>query len=282
VPINLTISGESAHEFLVEARRLLAGLVPLDMAHVGALPRMDAAAFGEHRIIDRPLAGDQPLRPEDTMLPTSFAPGDPDRPAQTEVATPVLEAPKRGRGRPRAEPKPATFTVRRYGGMTEGEYTDSGQAAELLIELIQQAADEQALDELMQHNAEDMLTWPKERQTEVMESADAVRAVLKSGEPEPPAPTKQRVHNDLDGNPLSAIDVATIPGVRAALNAFCAQDDGTPQGPFYQKARAHMDTLGIVTVGKLDPAKPDDAAKLNALGTWCAEGLGLPVAGSLL
>jgi hypothetical protein len=267
VPIHISIDlapGETLRDVLAAA-----GLIP-------TAPRHAVFGDGDNRVIDLPLAGDQPLRPEDTVRPDSFA----TAPAAPEPAP--AEAPKRGRGRPRAEPKPATFTVRRYGGMLESEYTDSGQAAEVLIGLIQAAGDEQALDELMQHNAEDMLAWPKERQTEVMESADAVRAVLKSGEPEPPAPTNQRVHNDLDGNPLSAIDVATIPGVRAALNAFCAQDDGTPQGPFYQKARAHMDTLGIVTVGKLDPAKPDDAAKLRALGTWCAEGLGLPVAGSLL
>lgn len=206
----------------------------------------------------------------------------------------TAEPPKRAPGRPRkdgspaqprppvpaAEAKPAVFTVRRYGGQTEGEYTDSGQAADVLLGLIREAGDGQALDELMQHNAEEVLTWPKERQQDVIEAADAVRAVMKAGEPEAEAAkpaTPARQHLDLDGQPFHEVTL-DAKGVMTAANACVAMDDGVVHGPHWKDVSDKMAELGITRIGKVDTSKPEGVAALAALGRFCAAKLGLPVA----
>lgn len=211
--------------------------------------------------------------------------------SQPEPApAPAAEPPKRGPGRPRkteaatepagaVETKPAVYTVRRYGGMVEGEYPDSGQAAEALIELVREAHDIEALNSLMAANGDDMKGWPAERIIEATEAAAAVRTVLKTKaeppaeKPAEPAPTSGP-HFALDGTVLKAI-TADKQGAMNGVNAVVAAEGGSG-GPGYTAARAYMDELGVPKVSAL--ADNDD--RLPKLAAWCAQRLGLPIAGA--
>jgi hypothetical protein len=213
--------------------------------------------------------------------------------------TPPADMPKRGRGRPPksaepvrittpaedaevaglppADPQPKVFTVRRYGGAIEGEYTDSGTAAEVLIGLIREAHDEQALVQLSTENAEEVKTWPEERHREVVESAEAVMRVLKSKAEAPaPAAPASGPHFSQKGEVMKEI-TPDMRGAINAINAFVAAGGGAGTSA-YLEAQAFLKDMDVVKVSML----PDGDARIAQIAEWGAKKLGLPLAGALV
>jgi len=194
--------------------------------------------------------------------------------ADPRLAEVTAEPAKRTPGRPRkdgtpAQPKPPApesapttpvYVVRRYGGATEGESTDSGTAAETLIGLIREAGDKEALDSLVRVNSETV--WPDDRWQEISDAEAAARSALALAAANPAAK-----HFTLDGSPLLSLTLdkqGAMDGVRAVVAA---------DGGGYTATKEFMESLGVARVSVLADADPN----LGKIATWCAARLGLPV-----
>ncbi len=230
-----------------------------------ALPRVTTPAE------DAEVAGLPPVPqgPQTMMLDTG--PVAPPAPA------------KRGRPRKDSGPQPEvpapTFTVRRYGGEIEGEFADSGQAMDALLEMIRLAGDYEALKSLAEHNRTEVLTWPKERQTEIADAYEAAEAQLQAGEPEPaepdapPAPDHPVYpgpHFGLDKAPLTKL----TPTKADARNGIQALVTAGGKAAF-QAATAFFAELGMESITPL----PEEDPRHAQIVRWVAPRLGLEVVG---
>jgi hypothetical protein len=208
-------------------------------------------------------------------VPVPVAYGDPNTVPiirDGEVVGVEPAPPKRGRKPKAAEPAPQVWTVRRYAGHIEGEFNDTGEAAEKLAELIRLAQEPKALDDLLRHNAEEMERWPRERLDEINEIVGEVRMQMIAGEP--PAPTEPDAvevpgpHSGRDGKPLESLS-RDKPSATNAVFAYASRRGAAGMTVVLEK----FGELGMQNVSSL----ADDDPRLGQIVDWLAPKLGLEV-----
>lgn len=280
MPIELKISGDSPEDFLALLRTASYAMLPQDSGGLqGMFPE---ARLGDTVEIEHMREVVAP--PADTVIAAGAPPSDaparrrgrpPKAVAEPAVTTPAEDA--EVAGLPPADPASRVFTVRRYGGAIEGEYDDSGTAAEVLIGLIREAHDEQALVQLSAENSEEVKTWPEERHRDVVEAAEAAMRVLKAKAETPaPAAPASGPHFAVDGTPFKAVTL-NMPGAISAINAFVAAGGGAGTNA-YMEAKKFLESINVAQVSKLPAGDP----RIVQIAEWGAQRLGLPVVAGAL
>lgn len=207
---------------------------------------------------------------------------------ETEAPAPAAtEPPKRGRPRKATEtaaPVPEVrYTVRRFGGDAESVHTDAQAAADRLLELIAEAGDPAALEELMQHNEAMVASLPDAVASGVH---TATHAEMERLAPEAPLPEEPAPANDPEPPTHPAWPIgenkqplySVTPNRQGARDGICAIVTG-PE-PKYGHA-VGLALLGKHGVAKLRDITDDADPKHAAIATDAAALLGLPMEGLL-
>lgn len=177
------------------------------------------------------------------------------------------------------EPSPApVFAVRRYDGVLDGEFADSGVAARRLVDLIHNAGEKDALKALLGVNGATFDALPTDRKDDIRDAIEAARAAFApepaEAAPQPtpaPAPAGAAQVLDVDGGPLLAVTADK----RGAQNVIRAIATGAPPRLGFAAAKAILDRFGVERVS----AVPEGDATHGLIAAEGARLLGLPTAG---
>ncbi len=210
-----------------------------------------------------PLPGGPPPFSGEAMALREAPAVEQDGPAAPATET-AAEGARRGRPRkntPTAEAAqpPAAYTVRRFDGQTDDDFTDSGVATNRLVELVHNAADPEALDALVKANAGLVAALPAERREEVNDALARARAALAPKTETPATPRPAMAWKDIDQNPLTVVTADR----RGALNVVRAIAAGPAPQFGFNVAKAMVERSGVDRVsarpGGAHPQRKEEA-----------------------